>query len=161
VCIYSKDDLQCNARPDLMVQGIECCWLEVKAKPKQCLIACLYRPPGLPISFWQSFEGMVSQAFREPKDIIMCGDFNVDINSPGHHRTHLTDITSAFGLQQSVADHTRINLTGPPTTIDLMYSTLQCLSPTKTQPVSFSDHFAVLSKFSLRPTLAQPRPPSY
>lgn len=149
VCLYVKDGFVSRPRPDLTVPNVECCWIEISTKTKPCLVGSYYRPPGLPVAHWQLFESMLSSAIREAKDIIFCGDFNTDINRADYQRTHLTDIMDSLGLIQHVTGPTRMDISGSTSTLDLMYSSLPADTPTSASPVSFSDHYALVSTFCI------------
>jgi len=143
VCLYYNEALPCRPRADLHVSNVECCWVELSTKSASCLIGCIYRPPGQLLSYWESFEAMLVSASRENKDIVLCGDFNVDLCRGHSQSSHLTDIMSSVGLTQHVTQPTRADANGSTSTLDLVYSSLHPTRQTTATPVPFSDHFAV------------------
>ena len=132
----------------------------MKTSHQPCLIGSLYRPPGCTVSYWDSFEALLSKACSPTTQTILCGDFNVDTSRNCSNHMRLADIATSYGLQQHVRSPTRIGLRGPPTTIDLVYSTMGCASPATTHAISFSDHHAVTTPFNMVPIRIPPAAPA-
>lgn len=154
VCLYFKTSLPLRPRRDIQANGVECCFAEISCKPSNCIVGTVYRPPSEPVQYWESLDAVLQSAVKPGKNLVMCGDFNVNIDrstGQGPHLLHFRDLVSSYNLYQSVQQPTRIGLHGPPSTIDLMFNTFDPSDKSTVIPVAFSDHSAVISHFRLTP----------
>ena len=84
MAMYIKESINWERRYDLENDGVERIWIEVFVKnSKSLLLATCYRPPDgsnyLPSDFNDNLNVMLGDGIRESKEIIMLGDFNVNI----------------------------------------------------------------------------------
>ena len=110
--VYIGDHLNFDKRPDLEVDGIECCWIEIFVKKsKSLLVGVLYRPPDSSSYLSENFEllldEMLSTAVAEEKETILMGDINCDFLKRNDHR-NVKNTFSSYGFKQKIKDPTRI-----------------------------------------------------
>ena len=85
--------------------GIECLWLEVKMKKSPILVGFLYRNPSEPANWVDQFVCMVDSVWLESKEIILMGDFNIDLSKANKS---WTETFSLFNLSQIIDSPTRV-----------------------------------------------------
>ena len=76
VIVYVKEHINCNVRPDLQIDNIECLWIEIKFKNKKYLYGTFYIPPDSGSQSWLDIEQSIDLALNSNHDIIIVGDFN-------------------------------------------------------------------------------------
>ncbi len=119
--IYTSKLLTCLRRDDLEIEDVESIWLElVYSNQKPILISCVYRPPNSNAEWVSKFEQMLTNADFEGKEILILGDFNIDLsaNTIPSKWSHLKNI---FGLTQLINVPTRVTSTSA-TLVDHIYS---------------------------------------
>ena len=82
VAVYVADHLNAKRRKDLESAHIESIWLEIR--PKKCkpfLVCNLYRPPNSKDDWLTLFETNLTSANGDNKELILMGDFNIDLLS--------------------------------------------------------------------------------
>ena len=95
-------------RADLESENVECIWLEIKHKKTPPLLVCiLYRNPASTFEWYDQFVHMIDRADINNKDILLLGDFNIDMLKP-HTAWHST--TTLLGIEQMVSSPTNKNL---------------------------------------------------
>ena len=81
--VYMKNDIECICRNDLEHDIAETIWLEIKLKQKKIILAFIYRPPNehtISYKTWSNYmDDAISSAYAEDKNIIILGDFNIDL----------------------------------------------------------------------------------
>ena len=81
--------------------GRESIWLEVKLqKTSPVLVGFLYRNPSEPANWTDKFMSMIDVVWTESKEIILMGDFNIDLSKASKP---WTDVFSLFNLSQTVS----------------------------------------------------------
>ncbi|KAI8500958.1 hypothetical protein Bbelb_210530 [Branchiostoma belcheri] len=118
VALLICDLLPCKRRPDLESNNSswQDLWAEIWVNGNKILVACIYRPPTAPDTFFQDFEHNVAKAVDEKGQIIITGDFNCHNSAWGGTLTDnngllLADIVDRYGLYQSQYLETRITQT--------------------------------------------------
>ena len=120
---------------------IECIWIEIRLKgSKPMLIGFLYRNPDERANWFERFELLMEDAHTFYTEIILLGDFNIDLIRP---QEKWKRIINSFHLTQMVTTPTRITLNSA-TLIDHIYVN----SPANIAEISvpsygLSDHFPV------------------
>lgn len=141
--IYVKEDLRCTLRDNLHVDGIETLWLEVKqAMQKSFLLGYTYRPPSANQKWITDFESILEQVYSENKEIILLGDFNLNLLENNINRNWL-QVTESVNLTQLVNMPTRVTANSS-TLIDHAY----CNKPENIVDIfvpfyAISDHYPV------------------
>ena len=101
-------------------QNVETVWVEIQVKYyKPFLICFLYRNPAERIDWIDRFNSMMDHAYDQSKDIIILGDFNIDLLKDNNQWTRTFQ---SFGLTQLIQSPTRITNISE-TLIDHLYVT--------------------------------------
>ena len=120
--IYVKDSLRCFLREDLQVEGVESIWLEVKHKAqKSFLLGYTYRPPSSNQRWMNDFEEILERVYTESKEIILLGDFNLNMLDSNYIVRNWLQFTESVNLTQLVDSPTRVTATSA-TVIDHAYT---------------------------------------
>ena len=99
---------------------VECVWLEIKLKRNNPLrVSFVYRNPAEKVDWRERFSCMMDAASLDTSEIIIMGDFNIDLLKP---QTPWLDITSSYNLTQLVNSPTRLTASSQ-TLIDHIYTT--------------------------------------
>ena len=135
-------------RQDLESDSVECLWLEVRAgKSAPLLIGFLYRNSDVTDEWYDDFVAMVDGAYRSSSDVILLGDFNIDMLEP--HRDWDSTFT-AVGLKQMVTSPTRVARSSA-TLIDHIYTSIKSrIIGVHVPQVAYSDHYPVCCSVALK-----------
>ncbi|VDI27296.1 Hypothetical predicted protein [Mytilus galloprovincialis] len=141
--IYISNMLTTIRRHDLENDDIESMWIEIIfVHQKPILIGNIYRPPKSNAEWVTKFELMLTNVDIEDKEMIILGDFNINLSSrkiPAKW-SHLKNI---FNLSQIVSVPTRVTQTSS-SLVDHIYSNephnIHFISVPK---YSISDHYPV------------------
>lgn len=101
-------------RHDLEVgSNIETMWIEVQPNHGPHILVCtIYRPEDDTIPTWTAeFEKELDDAYLESKELILMGDFNIDLLRPNEIPQQWTDIIEGFSLTQLITEPTRVTPT--------------------------------------------------
>ena len=139
VYIHKSVDNMIRRRTDLENDQVECVWIELKnSKGSSSLICILYRNPRSTFDWYDDFFDMCEKARLHSTDVLILGDFNIDLLKP-HNAWDST--TTMLGLTQLVASPTRITPTTS-TLLDHIYTNKpSAASSAKVDSLSVSDHF--------------------
>ena len=82
--IYVKNSFKCSVVSELTVNEsyIESVFIKINSPTAQSIIGSVYRPPKndtLTVSYFISFLGKFSPYITNNSDMIVCGDFNIDL----------------------------------------------------------------------------------
>ena len=142
VILYYRTSLNCKRKKELEISNIETLWCEVMLPNSRPFLLCaVYRPPSAQAEWIDLFEEELSVAQTTGLEIILMGDFNIDL-------LHCTNkkwlnLVELFDLTQMVTKATRVTQTSG-SIIDHVYSSnpeniSECFVP----HYSISDHFPV------------------
>lgn len=124
VCIYIRQDIAFNARPDFNHQELEGTFIDILLpKTKPILCGVLYRPPKQ-TNFYDILESIfLSIPSLNESETVILGDFNTNCSSTGSCSlvNSLNSLCDMFSFKQIIKDFTRIASTS--TTIDLILVT--------------------------------------
>ena len=102
VAVYIKNDIQCIRRTDLEILNIECVWIEIRLQGKRLLVGSYYRPPNSDNAVLTNIENSIDLAVdTEISDIIILGDFNLDINKP-NASNKINNMCQQYNLQSDL-----------------------------------------------------------
>ena len=120
-------------------KNVECLWIELKHKKTTPLLICvLYRNPKSTFNWYDDFYGMFDSVKMEHKNILLLGDFNIDMLKP--HQSWDSTIT-LLGLHQLVTAPTRVTASTA-TLIDHIYTnTPMAVEDAHVVPLAISDHY--------------------
>ena len=121
VAIYIPQLVRCFRRLDLELDDVEALWVELRTNNElPILVGIAYRPPNAPVNVIDKLCDMHETATQEHKEVVVMGDFNLNMLSAGScaQTLHLSAIEC--GLEQMVTQPTRKNYHSE-TLIDLLY----------------------------------------
>ena len=157
VTIYIKDSINYVERPDLVPMDIEgVCAEVILSNAKHILILTIYRPPDLPVAWFDTYNDFLNGLFRENKETIICGDLNCDLlkHPPDNHTKHLIYSCEIHQLTQLIDRPTRITPNSQ-TLIDVILTTNpENISTQETLHTGLADHqlvYCVTSSHKARP----------
>ena len=103
----------------------------------------MYRPPGAKIlEFWEMFEELIDKISEQNKDIIICGDFNIDISKENSQTKKYQGLINMYGLHVNNCEATRI----PPSTMTCIdHSISNTFYDIATLRFNISDHYALVN----------------
>ena len=142
VCIYVRDDLSYNARPDIQDEQIEGIWIDLLLpKTRPILIGSLYRPPKQN-DFLDRFENMTKQV-NFTQETYIFGDINICmLNKNTNSCKKYLDILKNNGFTQIIREPTRIE--NKESIIDhIICSSEDKISQSGVLPLGISDHLAI------------------
>ena len=140
--LYIRDTVKHVRKPEYEVSKLETIWAEIElphAKP--FLICIVYRPPSARNECIDLFEEEISIAQTTGLEILMMGDFNIDMKVSANIKWQ--NLINLFDLTQLVTEPTRITPTSA-TIIDHVYTShpeniINC----SVSSISLSDHFPI------------------
>jgi hypothetical protein len=162
ICVYARNELSPESRPELYHPDLELLWLSIKPGKgkRRMLICCLYRPPNAATSYYDSILENFNMVVGKPDPCVILGDFNININPNGITIDHrVEEICNLFNLSQLINVPTR-ETCNTSTCIDHIYTT---------QPdhhfesgvlkYTLSDHYFIYTKYKLN--YKTPKPVKY
>ncbi|MEW8547185.1 MAG: endonuclease/exonuclease/phosphatase family protein, partial [Candidatus Thiodiazotropha sp.] len=142
IILYFRNSLNCKRRRELEISEIETLWTEIALpNSKPFLICSAYRPPSASSAWIDLFEEELSVAQTTGLEMILMGDFNIDLISCTNHKW--LNLLQLFDFSQLVSEPTRVTQTSS-SLIDHVYTSnpeniIECFVPF----YSISDHFPV------------------
>ena len=80
ICMYVKESIYSQHRPDLEVNDVECLWIEICTKHRKFLLGAFYRPSNSSPGSMLSIETSIGLAFDTTiNDVIVVSNFNLDM----------------------------------------------------------------------------------
>ena len=142
VALYIRRDIN-YTRLDY-VNELEAICVKVKVSRNETLLSCvLYRPPNVPVEYFDQISCMMERAISDDVEMILLGDFNCDLcqDRLNSDAKHLSSLMTGFLCTQLVNVPTRVTMSSK-SIIDHIYST----NPDKhivtgVYKTFFSDHF--------------------
>ena len=99
--VYVHETMSVICLTEFEKYGVECIWLEVKLqKTSSVLVGFLYQNPSKPANWTDEFVSMMAVVWLESKEIILMGDFSIDLSKANKP---WTDVFSRFNLSQNVS----------------------------------------------------------
>lgn len=109
IVIYIRSEYTFKIIDDIPSNGTEQLWLSVYSDNVKICIGGLYRVPnGSVREFLELFEECLSHVVPSHDNIIIAGDFNINLNISNKNVNKLLSIIKCFGLKQIVKSATRI-----------------------------------------------------
>ena len=150
VGFYIRDNLNYRRMKKIESRDVESIWIEEDTIiSEKLLIGMFYRPPKETKDWYDSFEKQLEKASNQSKNILVMGDFNIDIGPIDHKgRSHpLMKLTKEYGLKQLVEKVTRPAEKGGyyGTVIDLVFTNQdKKISDLRVPQIIISDHYPVI-----------------
>ena len=144
VCLYIRQDLAFNPRPDLDKDVLETLWVDILLpKTRPILVGVCYRPPKQ-CDFYELLEQSCNEGngFTEFECVIL-GDYNTNVIKTTRRSALVTSMYNferIFGLKQLITEPTRVCPTSE-SIIDLIFVSQQDkISQSGVIPIGLSDH---------------------
>ena len=139
--LYCISSINYKRLPHLENNNVESIWIKIKLKHhKPIIIGFIYRNPAETVDWSDHFNIMMDAATLESKEIILFGDFNINLNSSNSRWYHSY---SSYNLEQLIDCPTRIT-ENTATLIDHIYTnTKQNIIETCAVQTGCSDHAAI------------------
>ena len=145
--VYVKNCMQCIRRQDLENELVETIWIEVSFNQKKILLAFVYRPPNentITYNTWINYmEEAISSAYVEDKNIIILGDFNIDLLKKHPRQESSLTVTENYELSQLITKYTRITQKTNSLIDHIYVSEGTDVKHSDVLPWAISDHFPV------------------
>ena len=148
VALYIRNTVSFKLRDDLPNKSLELICIEIEPpNASPFIIVAWYRPPGVPVSCFESLEENLRFLDRENEEIIILGDTNCDFSLPrpsnANHSSHLQEIYDLFGLRQLIEEPTRVTLHSSSLIDHIATSEYRNISESGVIKTSLSDHFLI------------------
>ncbi len=142
ILMYVKNSIFAKIRPDLSINSLETLWIELELpKSKPFILGVVYRPPNSLQSWIDLFEEEFESAHSENKEIILMGDFNIDLIK--NENKKWSNFIDNVNLTQMVHSPTRI-CESSETLIDHIYTTNpENLTNCHVPVYAISDHYPI------------------
>ena len=143
--IYFHSSLDVTFIDSLHCNDIEILWCDIKpSSGKSFLLGCLYRPPSSNVSYFNKIVDNVEMALNISDDILVMGDFNIDVSDPSHqYYSKFTAFCDLCNLTQLISEPTRVT-DNSSSTIDLICTSMpERHSRSVVIHVALSDHYLV------------------
>lgn len=120
VAIYIKNTFHSSLLTVTRSQHIEQLWINFKLYRLSLSLGVVYRPQSMSVvNFLDELEQSMISVTVLSKEIVCCGDFNINCLQPATAAyTHLSDFMAQFSLQQLVDEPNRVSRTSS-TLLDL------------------------------------------
>jgi len=107
--IIVSNIIKCKNRKDINNLSIERC-IEISCvELEQFIVLCVYRPPLSEFNLFEStMDDVLGKLMKSCKNIIVCGDFNVNLLECSGNNTRLVSLFASFGLRHLFLEPTRI-----------------------------------------------------
>ena len=155
VAIIYREDLRVEECKELNTDENEILWAKTKISGKTHLIATVYRPQFHDLVLEQSdiFEQLLQNANYMARDIIIMGDFNIDLLSKSKERRRLEELMMIHGFRQTITTPTR-STENSESLIDHVWVSEECTVLDSGTIEGLSDHagtYATLNKKVQKP----------
>ena len=136
-------------RSDLEPDDIETIWIEIKySMSSPLLLGYLYRHPNSTNEWQDGFAKMMDVVQRSNKNILIQGDFNINLSEP---QPSWQSSYAIFGLNQLVDKPTRICSTTASLLDHIYTNNMPLFSNVKVPEKSISDHFPIICTWKNKP----------
>ena len=146
LCLYIDTNIKTRSLQmnniNISCADIECQWIELcYENQRNIIIGNVYRPPNGDVdNFIDHLENCISNMDLGKKDIIICGDINIDwLEKRSNPTKKLVEFLSQVRLVNFISDPTRYSKTKD-SCIDHIYSNSGCILESGVLDVNISDH---------------------
>ena len=132
-------------------------WLEVSSISSTTLVGCIYRPPSANSTSMNNICNLIDQALMQRKQIVVCGDLNVNMLSPEHPQTcAMSEYIITCDLHQPIEIPTRITPNSASLLDMFLVNPKEIVKTSSVLDVGISDH----SMMTLTLCWCKPKSPS-
>jgi exonuclease III len=154
--VKRESGLKCKVVKTHSIEAVfETCSINVHVENRVLQIILLYRPSNAQnnshlLDFFNSLEDLLASIIEQDKEIILLGDFNIDVLKSNHDSNQLNDILSVnqFSLLNEMVPTRSFN--GSETLIYHIYSNFDSDFNIEVMPIQFSDHDAVYCRLDIQ-----------
>ena len=105
VIIYFSDALKASREREFEPVSLENIWAKVTCHNRSIMIGLFYIPPNTNNIFYHDFEWSLESVCERYSDVLILGDFNVDMIRPN---TDLEVLTTFYNFQNVISEPTRV-----------------------------------------------------
>ena len=151
VAIYVSKRFKCNIMSDLVINeaAIECIFVKILSEHRDMYIGVCYRPPISNSTLFQTFlEEKVSLLCSASVNVIVCGDFNLDLLKIGEDSgsASFLNVMNTFFLIPTITKPTRITDSSCTLIDDIFISYLSNIT-SEILTAEISDHLPIFIIF--------------
>ena len=106
--MYLPNVIRSYRRLDLQHDGIEAVWVELQTKVAAILTGVVYRPPDTLASLTNEICSMLEEVAQERKEVVIMGDFNMNILSPAACHSPLQTTALECNFKQLATEPTQV-----------------------------------------------------
>ena len=152
VAMYIHKSVNYRLREDLSNSAIESISLQVKVcKYKPFIVTSIYRPPGIPVDYFNELDRLFHFIDAEDKETICLGDTNCDmLDSTNNDTKHLMKLLTKFNLVQLIKSPTPTMATTKTIIDHIITNRSESVSKSGVLSCGISDHDAVFMTKSMR-----------
>ena len=153
--IHKSIENRVRRRSDLETETIECIWVEITdSKTKPLFVRYVYRNPASSLEWPDEFINMMDKVTENNENILLLGDFNINLFKLPHA---WNNITSIVGLDQLAEEATigsqnlvlRSRIAFTPT-IGPEFVDVDVFEDVRIVESAISDHFAIFCHWSIQ-----------
>lgn len=145
--IIVSNEIKCKERPDIANLSVERTIELSCVELEQYIIICVYRPPSSDFNLFESvMEDSLAKVKCNNKQVIVCGDFNVNILELAPISIRLLNLFKSFNLNNLFCEPTRFTASSA-TCIDNIFSSCEANKTLLLTNIT-SDHCGQLASFS-------------
>ena len=110
VAVIFKEDLKLKPVNDLNCPADETLWVSLSMNQRNIILAVLYRPQYLDVSYIHKLDTALQKANTMSKNLVLIGDFNIDLLKNDRESHTLIEHLEGHGLKQHIIGPTRSDL---------------------------------------------------
>lgn len=146
VGVFVRKPIKCSTIPTPAASAFEHITLQVRINKHDYNLVSLYRPPNMSFTrFLEDFTLLLETLYALPSQFIICGDFNIHVDSDTSNTKSFLSMLETWNLKQCVDFSTHLH----GHTLDLLLLPSTFDSPNRIRPTEWiSDHKCVTASFS-------------
>lgn len=153
--LYIRTNIQYQIVIQKADPHLEQLWVKSLINGKKYVIGVLYRPPTANIlHFFDELDKAMSETLPFGENIIIMGDFNINLLNYNNSVSFLNDFLEAHDLKQLVNEPTRVTNSSQSLLDLLMVSKTECVEYVNVINANVSDHHATI--FKGKPFISKP-----
>lgn len=141
VAIYVQNDLKVKERKDISQVSVTGCFECAGIEFQKMICITVYNNGNSDIMIEKLDALIINKFERENAQVIIVGDFNIDMLKDSNKRTEWLNFLSSHNITQAIFDPTRITRSTS-TCIDGIYTNINCHFSTQIIDTHISDHRA-------------------
>ena len=140
--LYYRNSIACQRKTELEISNMETLWSEATLpNSKPFLLCTVYRPPNVQSDWIDRFEEELSVAQTTGLEIIVMGDFNIDLANCSNRKWN--NLIQLFDFKQLVTNPTRVTKNSSTITDHIYCTNPENITDHFVSHHSISDHFPI------------------